>query len=47
MTFGIGQILLILFVMLLFFGNFSSILNDLAKVLNTFKKIFSKKSKYL
>lgn len=45
MTIGIGQILLVLFVMILLFGNLSNILKDLAKGINIFKKTLINKSK--
>jgi hypothetical protein len=45
MTIGIWQILLILFITILFFGNLTNILKDLAKGINTFKLALKKKSK--
>lgn len=40
MNFGIGQLLLILFILILLFGNFSKILKDLAKGIKTFLDTF-------
>lgn len=45
MNFGIGQILMISFVVLLLFGNVSKILKDVAKGINSFKNILNKNSK--
>jgi TatA/E family protein of Tat protein translocase len=45
MTIGFGQILVILLVIFLLFGNLSAILKDLAESIKIFKKIFKDKSK--
>lgn len=45
MTIGIGQILIILLVIFLLFGNLSSILKDLLETIKIFQKIFKDKSK--
>jgi|SaaInl47_10m_RNA_FD_contig_31_913390_length_930_multi_4_in_0_out_0_2 Sec-independent protein translocase protein TatA len=45
MNFGIGQILIIAFVVILLFGNVSKILKDVAKGIDNFKKILNKNSK--
>jgi Sec-independent protein translocase protein TatA len=43
MNFGIGQLLLLLFMFLLLFGNFSKILKDLAEGIKTFLDTFKTK----
>jgi Sec-independent protein translocase protein TatA len=40
MNFGIGQILLLLFIFFLLFGNFSKILKDLAEGIKAFVDTF-------
>jgi Sec-independent protein translocase protein TatA len=45
MNIGIGQILIILLGILLFFGNLSTILKDLAQGLKIFKETLQDKSK--
>jgi len=45
MTIGFFQIIMILIVMLLLFGNLSVILKDLTKVMKIFKEVFNDKSK--
>jgi Sec-independent protein translocase protein TatA len=42
MTVGIWQFLAIILLLLLFFGNFSHILKDLAEGINIFKKTLKK-----
>lgn len=45
MTIGFGQILVILLVIFLLFGNLSVILKDLAESIKIFQKFFKDKSK--
>jgi Sec-independent protein translocase protein TatA len=42
MTIGFGQIILILIVGVLLFGNFSNILKDIAQGIKTFQEILKK-----
>jgi TatA/E family protein of Tat protein translocase len=45
MTIGFGQIIIILLVIFLFFGNLSALLKDLSETVKIFQKTFKDKSK--
>lgn len=45
MTISFGQILIIMLVIFLFFGNLSAFLKDLAEIIKVFQKNFKDKSK--